>query len=454
MICPNCQKEVADNSTFCNHCGAQCTLICPNCGKEVSGTSSFCNHCGAKCDAAAKEEMLQELYTLARESYQAEGDNRWIDYYRKINEIDKDSWEAFLYTASVDIPKLWADEPGEIILKMHDLIYTVFNKAKEHPNDATMDEVIDTIYQRIDLFLYAERIKVDIEIRRGINSLTSITIQRVVLAEEGLRSAIAACAAEGGNKEKALATYKTAIEKLYEYPELLHDRDLKERVDKSIQDILEKAREIDPDFLAPEPPKNKEMAQSEVPVSAKTEPIPEATSGKCRNCGADISEGTLCDKCLKSLDQEMLTVEERKKKNSMQDTWGCIFGIIGTIAIIYGIIWVFAEFWKAFPWLVIGIVCLVLCFKNQGSVCEECQRRGTLEQINETLVNTKDTYVKEKQKFTQTRKDGSIVVTPSRENVWETEVNVPATQYTYEITYKCRKCGNIQFDHKTRTEKK
>ena len=65
-ICPNCHKEVAIESAFCNFCGTKMpaakapepvvdpnTIICQNCGNRCLNTQRFCNRCGTKLAAPA-----------------------------------------------------------------------------------------------------------------------------------------------------------------------------------------------------------------------------------------------------------------------------------------------------------------------------------------------------------------------------------------------------------------
>jgi hypothetical protein len=48
MVCNVCDKESADEFSFCPHCGKQkaTRTVCPSCAKELVGEFSFCPHCG------------------------------------------------------------------------------------------------------------------------------------------------------------------------------------------------------------------------------------------------------------------------------------------------------------------------------------------------------------------------------------------------------------------------
>lgn len=56
--CPKCNKELSDDTKFCDGCGAQIfeTIFCPNCGKQTSTEFAFCQSCGASITDAPAEE--------------------------------------------------------------------------------------------------------------------------------------------------------------------------------------------------------------------------------------------------------------------------------------------------------------------------------------------------------------------------------------------------------------
>lgn len=49
ITCPNCGKQLADGSSFCDGCGTQLHsyVYCPNCGQPTSTEFAFCQNCGA-----------------------------------------------------------------------------------------------------------------------------------------------------------------------------------------------------------------------------------------------------------------------------------------------------------------------------------------------------------------------------------------------------------------------
>lgn len=46
--CPDCQKLVSLNFTFCPHCGARLQESCPQCGKSIEANWKVCPYCGEK----------------------------------------------------------------------------------------------------------------------------------------------------------------------------------------------------------------------------------------------------------------------------------------------------------------------------------------------------------------------------------------------------------------------
>jgi membrane protease subunit (stomatin/prohibitin family) len=49
--CPNCHRQIAADSAFCNYCGKKVenpdAVVCPKCGAVLPAGSKFCNKCGA-----------------------------------------------------------------------------------------------------------------------------------------------------------------------------------------------------------------------------------------------------------------------------------------------------------------------------------------------------------------------------------------------------------------------
>lgn len=56
--CPKCNKELSNDTKFCDGCGAQIfeTIFCPNCGKQTSTEFAFCQSCGVSITEAPAEE--------------------------------------------------------------------------------------------------------------------------------------------------------------------------------------------------------------------------------------------------------------------------------------------------------------------------------------------------------------------------------------------------------------
>ncbi len=46
VTCPNCGAKLAENSKFCNQCGAKLNTACPACGAPMTPGSKFCSQCG------------------------------------------------------------------------------------------------------------------------------------------------------------------------------------------------------------------------------------------------------------------------------------------------------------------------------------------------------------------------------------------------------------------------
>lgn len=181
------------------------------------------------------------------------------------------------------------------------------------------------------------------------------------------------------------------------------------------------------------------------------------TNGKrhCRICNAEIVNGTLCHKCLNTTNQELLTVDERKQKNDNIEKIGCAFACLGIAIFIAAIILSLFEVINFAHCLIgvgIGFLFFLPLLITSGKSCSSCQRRNTLQKIDTELVGTRNTYIKETRKIEHTRKNGKNYY--SSEADYDTyEVDVPATEYHYDVTYKCNKCGNIEVRRKTKIRK-
>ncbi|MBE6963979.1 MAG: hypothetical protein E7443_05230 [Ruminococcaceae bacterium] len=67
--CPQCSKELSDETKFCDSCGAQIfeTIFCSNCGAQTSTEFAFCQNCGASVaeTPAAEQPAAEQLPTEA-----------------------------------------------------------------------------------------------------------------------------------------------------------------------------------------------------------------------------------------------------------------------------------------------------------------------------------------------------------------------------------------------------
>lgn len=190
-------------------------------------------------------------------------------------------------------------------------------------------------------------------------------------------------------------------------------------------------------------------------MSSKNESQKQFSNSKkyCRICNTEISSGTLCKKCSKSTNEELLTIEERKKRNESISTRNALLFILGLLLTFIGFI-LFVMFctWHEVIMMLMGILLIVFSALTSSSVCSACQRRNTMQKINTELVGTRNTYIKETRKVYHTRKNGKTYIneTPDYD---EYEVDVPATEYLYDVTYKCNKCGHIEVQRETKIQK-
>ena len=50
QTCPNCEKSISGNYTYCPHCGKPLEELCSQCKKPVESTWKACPHCGEKLE--------------------------------------------------------------------------------------------------------------------------------------------------------------------------------------------------------------------------------------------------------------------------------------------------------------------------------------------------------------------------------------------------------------------
>ncbi|MBE5040137.1 hypothetical protein [Ructibacterium gallinarum] len=178
----------------------------------------------------------------------------------------------------------------------------------------------------------------------------------------------------------------------------------------------------------------------------------------CRICKKEIKDGTLCNKCLKSLDDELMTIEERSQRNEMVKSEHDRHLAIGSLMVIIGIIGLFVGiiisplFVVAICLIVFGAIYFLIGFFKNTSFCPACQRKKCLEDISRDLIGEFQTTIRERRKIERTRHEGGRVVGGYPET-YEMEVDAPAVERHYRITYKCNKCGYIGTREESETVK-
>ncbi len=179
----------------------------------------------------------------------------------------------------------------------------------------------------------------------------------------------------------------------------------------------------------------------------------------CRICKKEISDGTLCNHCLITLNDELLTIDERKQRNEMVNHNTAVLKTAGGLMLGAGILseimgFLFSPLFAIGIFLIIGGVCskLIGVFKS-FSFCPACQRKKCLEDISRDLIGERQTTVREKRTITQTRKGGKYASYDRYPETYEMDVDVPAVERHYRVTYKCNKCGYVGAREESETVK-
>ncbi len=72
MVCPNCKRNIPDDSKLCCYCGQQHIeessgmMLCsnPQCGKTIPSDSKFCPFCGTEVSSTSAENSVQDKLTF------------------------------------------------------------------------------------------------------------------------------------------------------------------------------------------------------------------------------------------------------------------------------------------------------------------------------------------------------------------------------------------------------
>ena len=63
MQCPSCDRDNADNASFCSGCGTRLLLNCGQCGRSLALDASFCDACGAPVGVSAASDASADAAT-------------------------------------------------------------------------------------------------------------------------------------------------------------------------------------------------------------------------------------------------------------------------------------------------------------------------------------------------------------------------------------------------------
>jgi ribosomal protein L40E len=64
--CPNCNKALSPNATYCRGCGTSVALNCPNCQAKINGKAQFCSKCGVSLIKVSSYNTSQTVQTQIR----------------------------------------------------------------------------------------------------------------------------------------------------------------------------------------------------------------------------------------------------------------------------------------------------------------------------------------------------------------------------------------------------
>ncbi|WP_418755635.1 hypothetical protein [Eubacterium ventriosum] len=136
--------------------------------------------------------------------------------------------------------------------------------------------------------------------------------------------------------------------------------------------------------------------------------------------------------------------EKKKEAENKGNGMNIFKWIILPIMIIISEFFLF-DYVNFFILLIIFIICAIWIYTGVNCLdktCPKCRNWGGLSQINKELINTKDITIK---KVVEDEvRSGNDRFAPRPEKVIRRTIYVPGIQYTYNVIYRCPKCGYIE----------
>lgn len=162
------------------------------------------------------------------------------------------------------------------------------------------------------------------------------------------------------------------------------------------------------------------------------------------NNSSELNSNTVKEN-MKKLHEKSATENINKENNENKNNgMNIVKWILLPIAIIVGEFFVF-DYVNFFVLLIIFAICvfwLYIGICSWDKTCPKCHNWGGLSQIDKVLIGTEDITIK-KQVEDEVR-SGNDRFAPRPEKVIKRTVYVPGIKYTYNVTYRCQKCGYVE----------
>lgn len=124
MLCPNCRKQIDENSNFCQHCGSKVVVEnkCPHCGAmPLPLDAKFCPDCGKAieedCDEAKEvlSSSQQETVELLSRVLYTNLENNIKMLYTIVNPDEADLRRGLISSEAPIAKALLGKRVGEVV---------------------------------------------------------------------------------------------------------------------------------------------------------------------------------------------------------------------------------------------------------------------------------------------------------------------------------------------------
>jgi len=384
-------------------------MICKECGNEINSGENFCRNCGKPVVTAKGNEKIKQNY-------------KETDYEEFIKKKKREYSVSLVFSVIFEFVFLLALD-GTFIEPDEDFVSTL---------------IMSIVGVVACIFWFVKMVLLKKDLRLFKKCVSVINSDEINISE--LANTI------GVDKEKLKKKFRKFIKRFW--------------IAKCYIDEKENKLIFNINYTVPnrvtETQQNKESLQNNNKDNNGQKSITEGVQN-VNAVASDVlpDETTVEKKADASNDKKMEIKKDNNKKHNIEgakkeeaENKGNGMNIFKWI--VLPIIIIIAEFflfeYVNFFILLIGfIVCGIWIYTGVNCLdktCPKCRNWGGLTEIDKVLIDTRDITIK---KVVEDEvRSGDDRFAPRPEKVIRRTVYVPGIQYTYNVTYKCPKCGYIE----------